>query len=208
MKKNELTLVNIRKEQIFEGALKVISENGTKNVTLDLVAKASGLSKGGVTYYYSSKDELFKDVFEFLFDNFFREFESMLQEREDPYEKLLAFTWLYTVEDQTLLVGYPLFFECMSLANFDEEYREIFQLWLSRWVRMVTGVLQECVEQRGLIIDDIDSTARIIGAISQGIASRWYIDRQGHPTEWAVASYERSVSALLNIELDKDVSHS
>ncbi|MCK5680421.1 TetR/AcrR family transcriptional regulator [bacterium] len=208
MKKNGRALESIRKEQIFEGALKVISENGTKNVTLDLVAKASGLSKGGVTYYYSSKDELFKGVFEFLFENFFREFELMLQERDDPYEKLLVFTWLYTVEDQTLLLGYPLFFECMSLANFDEEYREIFHVWLSRWVRMVTGVLQECVEQKGLKIDDIDSTARIIGAISQGIASRWYLDRKGHTTEWALAAYERAVGALLNIEFDKDVSHS
>ena len=73
---------------------------------------------------------------------------------------------------------------------------------------MVTGVLQECVEQKGLKIDDIDSTARIIGAISQGIASRWYLDRKGHTTEWALAAYERAVGALLNIEFDKDVSHS
>ncbi len=204
MKKNGRALESIRKEQIFEGALSVISAKGTKNVTLELVAKASGLSKGGVTYYYSSKDELFRDVFEFLFEDFFRQFELMLHEKDDPYEKLLAFTWLYTVEDQKLLLGYPLFFECMSLANFDEEYREIFHVWLSRWVRLVTEVLQECVAQKGLEIDDVDSTARIIGAISQGIASRWYLDRKGHTTEWALSAYERTVGALLNIEFDKE----
>ncbi len=206
MKKNGRALEGIRKDQIFEGALQVISKNGTKNVTLDLVAKASGLSKGGVTYYYSSKDELFKDVFEFLFENFFREFEAMLQETDDPYKKLLAFTWLYTVEDKNLLVGYPLFFECMSLANFDEEYRDIFHNWLARWVHMVADVLQECIEQRDLKVDDIDSTARIIGAISQGIASRWFLDRKSHTTEWAIAAYTKTVGALLNIEFDKNAT--
>ena len=206
MKKNGRALESIRKEQIFEGALKVISKNGTKNVTLDLVAKASGLSKGGVTYYYSSKEELFKDVFEFFFDNFFKEFDVRLQGMNDPYRKLLSFTWLYQEEDQALLIGYPLFFECMTLANFDKEYRKIFQIWLDRWVNLVIEVLQVCIDQRGLKLDDIDSTARIIGAISQGIASRWYLDRKSHTTEWAVASYERAIGALLNIEFDKDVS--
>ncbi len=201
MKKTERPLESIRKEQIFAGALQVISKNGTKNVTLDLVAKASGLSKGGVTYYYSSKDELFKDVFEFLFANFFRDFESMLREIDDPYGKLLAFTWLYTVEDQDLLVGYPLFFECMSLANFDDEYREIFHAWLNRWVHMVSEVLRLCVEEKNLQIDDIDCTARTIGAISQGIASRWFLDQPFHSTEWALSAYRKSVGALLGIDL-------
>ena len=206
MKKNGRALESIRKEQIFEGALKVISKNGSKNVTLDLVAKASGLSKGGVTYYYSSKEELFKDVFEFFFDNFFKDFDVRLQGMNDPYMKLLSFTWLYQEEDQGLLIGYPLFFECMTLANFDKEYREIFQIWLDRWVNLVIEVLQACIDQRGLKLDDIDGTARIIGAISQGIASRWYLDRKSHTTEWAVASYERAVGALLNIEFDMDVT--
>ena len=146
MKKNERVLESIRKEQIFEGALRVISQNGTKNVTLDLVAKASGLSKGGVTYYYSSKDELFKDVFEFFFDNFFKEFDIRLQGMNDPYRKLLSFTWLYQEDDQDLLIGYPLFFECMTLANFDKEYREIFQIWLDRWVNLVIEILQACID--------------------------------------------------------------
>ena len=203
MKKRGGPLESIRKEQIFKGALKAISKNGSRNVTLDLIARESGLSKGGVTYYYSAKEELFKDVFEFFFSSFFKEFEVRLQETDDPYDKLLTFTWLYLEEDQDLLIGYPLFFECMAQANFDPEYREIFSRWLDRWVNLVTKVLQECIDQKDLKIDDIDSTARTIGAIAQGIASRWYLNRESHTTKWALSAYTKTVAALLNIDFDK-----
>jgi AcrR family transcriptional regulator len=43
---------------ILAAALRVISANGITNLTLDLVAKEAGVSKGGLLYHFASKDEL------------------------------------------------------------------------------------------------------------------------------------------------------
>ncbi|MCK4502022.1 MAG: TetR/AcrR family transcriptional regulator [Desulfuromonadales bacterium] len=195
--KNEQT----RKEQIFAGALKIISEQGTQNVTLDHVSKACGFSRGGITYYYSSKDELFKDVFAYFFERFFDQFETRLRETKDPYEKLLSFAWLYAEDNPDLSIGYPLFFECMSLANYNEEYSKIYDRWVARWVSLVKEALQECITHNKITVEDIDSTALLIAAITQGIASRWYLNRAVHSTAWALESYKRAVGSLLDIQL-------
>ena len=60
-------LKDIRREEIMQAAVDVLSERLCSTMTLDDIAKASGLSKGGITYYYSSKEALIKDVFEYYF---------------------------------------------------------------------------------------------------------------------------------------------
>ena len=52
-KKSQLT-----NSQIIQAALSVAAEKGAGKVTLDSVAKAAGVSKGGLIYHFSSKEAL------------------------------------------------------------------------------------------------------------------------------------------------------
>ncbi len=52
---------NVR-ERIVEAAMRVFAEKGFFNATIDQVAKAAGVSKGLVFWYFRSKDELIKEV--------------------------------------------------------------------------------------------------------------------------------------------------
>lgn len=47
-----------RKIQILEAAARVIDQDGINQLTLDAVAAAAGVSKGGLLYHYRSKNEL------------------------------------------------------------------------------------------------------------------------------------------------------
>ncbi len=53
--KNEIQ----RREEILTAAILLISARGSCNVTMNDLAAFSGLSKGGIAYYYSNKDILF-----------------------------------------------------------------------------------------------------------------------------------------------------
>ena len=113
------SLKDIRVEEIMQAALEVLSAKGSANVTLDDVAKASGFSKGGITYYYSSKDALFKDVFEHFFNSVYKRSYEEIADLQNPVDKLLSFTWLYDENDYQTKNLWPLFFDILTLAGFN-----------------------------------------------------------------------------------------
>ena len=54
------------KTRILETAAQVVLENGVAGLTLEAVAKAAGLSKGGLLYHYGSKEALLSAMVERL----------------------------------------------------------------------------------------------------------------------------------------------
>lgn len=44
--------------KILDAALRVLSKNGYRKITVEAIAEEAGMSKGGVFYYFSSKDEI------------------------------------------------------------------------------------------------------------------------------------------------------
>ena len=122
-----LTLEKIRKSQILEATLKKIAEIGIQNITMDDIAAEAELSKGGIAYYYSSKDLLIKDAFrEFFTTIFLRGQNDHGPVRSILLDKLLSFIWLYNWDDPLVDIGYSMLFDAMSMAGHDTEYRDPF----------------------------------------------------------------------------------
>ena len=119
----------IRKAQILEAALKTISASGYANVTMDDLCRAAGLSKGGLAHYYRSKNELFIAVFKEFFERIFQRSKQTMELNENSVDKLLSFDWLYDRNDPGVNVGYPVLFDCMSLAVREKEYGSLFHDW-------------------------------------------------------------------------------
>lgn len=187
----------IRKAQIIEAGMQAIAQRGCTNVTMDDICRAAGLSKGGLAHYYRSKNDLFKAVFTAFFEHIFLRGRETMNSHDDPLDKLLAFDWLYDADNPDMNTGYPLLFDFMAISVHEEAYREIFHDWIGRWVELLSGALEEGLERgrfRGL--DPLD-TARTISAIYQGVATRWFLDRQSHSREWAVASFQKAIRGLL-----------
>lgn len=181
-----ITLEKLRRAQILEAAVQMISSNGSHNVTLDDVAKAADLSKGGVAYYFSSKDELFREAFLDLFGRIFDRSLTTMSQFDDPLEKVLSFGWLFNDHEALIRdVGYPLMFDAMVLAMRDEMYRKIIHDWIEGWITLLKEALDQGVELGRFQIDDTEKAARAISSIYHGFAIRWYIDREFHSTAWA-----------------------
>ncbi len=190
-------LESIRKSQIITAAIAMIAEAGISNVTMDDIAEASGMSKGGIAHYFSSKDALFKAAFKEFFDRIFIRSKETMDRYAEPMDQLLSFSWLYDRSDPDSEIGYPLLFDCMSMAVHDEGYRNLFHEWVDNWITLLKAAIT-AGQSRGMFAGlDPESTARAISSIYHGIAVRWYLDKNFHPTAWAVESFTHSITRLL-----------
>ena len=193
----------IRKAQILEAALQTIAASGHANVTMDVICKSAGLSKGGLAHYFKSKNDLFKAAFKTFFDRIFQRSQKTMNAVEDPLEQLLSFDWLFNLDDPDLNIGYPLLFDVMSLAAHDDDYRRIFHDWIDNWVVLLEGALRKGVAKGLFKKLNPEATARTISAIYQGTATRWYLDPKSHTTEWALMSFRQAIAGLMRPYLTK-----
>jgi AcrR family transcriptional regulator len=80
-----------RKLDLFIAATRLVGAEGTEALTIDRLAKAAGVTKGGVQYHFATKDQLIMELLEFLLGSFDEELEG--KEGRD---------WLLTYVDLTL----------------------------------------------------------------------------------------------------------
>lgn len=197
-KAKRISMKSIRKEEIMKAALTVISERGSANVTLDDIAKASGFSKGGITYYYASKEALTRDVFEHFFTYIWERAYLELHKNMTSLDKLLSFVWLYDRKDDQTKKIYPLLFDILVLATYNDEYRDVFRNWVHNWVNIAVEIIEEGNSTGEFQVDDVEGAAQLISATAQGIGIRWYLDQEHHTTEWAVKAFQQAVIAVVN----------
>lgn len=80
------TMTAVTKEKICESAIRIASRDGLLAMTLENVARETGITKGGVMYHFPSKDELIRGVLEY----FSQQCEVMLMRRviDDPEPRM------------------------------------------------------------------------------------------------------------------------
>jgi len=188
----------IRQAQIIEAAFRLIAKRGSYNVSVQSVATEAGLSKGAVLHYYPTKDELFTAVFREFFRQIFEWLKETITRDDNNLEKLRSISDGLLDEDNSFIsIGYPLYIGCMARAVYEETYNQLFREWVDSWVELVTGVIEEGVEQGEFNRVHPEEAAKAISAFCQGLASRWYLDRNQHSTEWARETLRSYTTALL-----------
>lgn len=190
-------LEEIRKKQILDAALLTISRNGYAKATMADIAKAAGLSKGGLAHYFKSKNDLFKSAFKEFFNRIFTRVRAESDEIADPMEKLLGFENLFDLSEPDVGLGYPLLFDCMSVAVRDPEYGALFSQWIDNWVVLLANALRSGQEKGIFTGFEPEPLARTISAIYQGIATRWFLAPKAHSREWAINSFRQSIKSLM-----------
>ena len=111
----------IRKDEIIQVATKLVARQGWQNTTLADIAKEAGMSLGVITYHFTSKDELIRNVMEtYVGQNLTGLFES-LDEYEDPVEKLKNLVRLTLCETKKDRETYYVHFEYWSKISWNKE---------------------------------------------------------------------------------------
>ncbi|MDE6520504.1 MAG: TetR/AcrR family transcriptional regulator [Ruminococcus sp.] len=63
-----------KREQILESAQELMCQMPDKDISVNLIARQAGIAKGGVYYYFKSKDEILDAVIEKCYKNAIHEF--------------------------------------------------------------------------------------------------------------------------------------
>jgi AcrR family transcriptional regulator len=66
MKKSRIDIGSIRRDQIVEAAVAVIAAKGLQNLSLSEIEKRAGMSRGQLTYYFPTKEDILLAVFDRL----------------------------------------------------------------------------------------------------------------------------------------------
>src|SRR6516165_4506644 len=66
MKNPRIDITSIRRAQIVEAAVAVITEQGLQNLSLSEIEKRAGMSRGQLTYYFPAKEDILLAVFDRL----------------------------------------------------------------------------------------------------------------------------------------------
>lgn len=88
---NGLTRIQQKnRELILEGALSAFSANGFRGATIDQIARAAGLSKPNVLYYFPSKDEIHKTLLTTLLQMWLAPM-ARIDPKGEPLDEVLAY---------------------------------------------------------------------------------------------------------------------
>lgn len=84
----KLGMAPLRRSQIINSTLECICLAGTEKMSLDMVAKEAECSKGVISYYFKSKDNLVLEAFRAFLDYYKIKIDSQIRQNMTPYEAL------------------------------------------------------------------------------------------------------------------------
>jgi len=91
MKKKNVNIIEVRRNQLTRAAYKVVSRKGYYNFTVRDIAREAGLSTGLVHYYFKNKDDLLVSVLRVMNENLSFYLAKALEQTNDPKEKIIIF---------------------------------------------------------------------------------------------------------------------
>jgi AcrR family transcriptional regulator len=80
-----------RKEDLLREAYAIVANQGIQALTIDAVAHAAKVTKGGVQYHFRSKDSLLEDLMDWIFMQFAAEVEMQAKKQSGTHAWLKAY---------------------------------------------------------------------------------------------------------------------
>lgn len=185
MKHERIDIGSIRREQIVEAAVAVIAEKGLPNLSLSEIEKKAGMSRGQLTYYFPTKEDILLAVFDRLLQ--------LMVSRNGtpaglPGEQASGWEWVQHLLQK--VVGEPcaspefhvLQYTFLSQIGYRDDFRERLASLYEEWRAGLAEFLSEEV-------DDLKprfsprAIATLIQAILHGLAMQWAADPEAFDRE-------------------------
>lgn len=193
----------IRRSQIINATLECICTEGIEKMSLDMVAKEAECSKGVVSYYFKSKDNLLLEAFRAFLNYYKVKIDSQIDKGMTPYEMLKV------VQENALPEYYNLSEEAASKINVAEldgiEVMDISpekkaRLFINFFSRaMIDGKLQKVIQE--VYRNDFKG---IVSIISYGINKGDFKGADVYKTAYAIMASYIGISVLRTVGFKPD----
>jgi len=183
------------KELILKTAYNMFLYNNYEAVTINSIIEATGLTKGGIYYYYASKEEIFKAVV----DKYMLEYREDISADCSSLKELIKSTidsakkkiTKVVVENKNFQNAVPINYISLMIAAY-RYYPGFAKIW-SVFINSLTEVWRKTIRksiEAGEIRNDIDVDAAIANflQINSGIVSNMVM---GGSSLYALDMYER-----------------
>jgi len=158
-----------RKEDIFEAAVLCFNEKGYYGTSIDAIAERAKISKGGIYYHFTSKKQLFLELFHYRVQKYFDRIKAIIREIEDPAQRLRTFidSSIHIFKENDDFFKFCLEFLAMGVR--EPEIRDVMTGFYDDSVTTFRQIIEEGMQLGKFIKTDSEKTARSLYLLFMGI---------------------------------------
>lgn len=178
------------RNRITQVALKVFSQEGYSEATMDNIARELGVTKGALYHHFKSKEDILKEIYRWRHQLT----QDVLRKSLDDPDPIRGLHELYDTMVKDYQEFAPIEFEILSLAAHDEKIRGIISKGYEEDLEILEKFLQTLVK-KGKIRSDANTRmlAASLYAFSLGVA----VTTSLGPSIFADRKARRKLMALL-----------
>jgi len=164
-----------RREQIVEAAVAIIAEEGLQELSLSAIEKRAGMSRGQLTYYFHTKEDILLAVFDHMIDMMRKSApaEKGCQGRglhPAGWERLRAFLGLFLLDPPDVRVFHALQYTFLSQLSHRDDFRRRLADLYDGWRTHMAADVEADMRQAGRTEVSARTVASFVQAVLHGIA--------------------------------------
>ncbi|HET7078998.1 MAG TPA: TetR/AcrR family transcriptional regulator [Chloroflexia bacterium] len=184
-----------RKNQILDAAAAVFSRLGFHEARMDDIVRESGLSKGTLYWYFTSKDAIITGLMQRIFDLGMAGLRRLEGADGPVRERLLDYTRRLGDDFQRLSAVQSIAFEFYAVAARHKTVRQFLKEYFKQYRATVARLIAQGIDRGEFRPVDPDTVATTLAALYEGLVLLWFVDREA--IQWETQGTE-SVRLLLD----------
>jgi AcrR family transcriptional regulator len=160
--------VEVRREEILDATLEVVTRLGLAATRVADVASALGVSPGLVFYHFGTKDSLLAEAFAHAVQRDLDRLDAALARGRDPVTRLRRVLTLYGPTGSAQ--GWQLWIDAWSLAQREPVIRSVLRTMDRRWCRAIRAVVEEGVADGSFTCADPEASVAKVSALLDGLS--------------------------------------
>ena len=165
-----------RRPQIINGLLDAVVEKGLHNCNMSDVAKAAGVSRGALHYYFKDKNEMISTLVAHLRDTNFMKFRDTVSEVEDYFGQLKESLWFPVKAFGEQKVGLAkVWIELWGIAAYHPDVHDFILEAQTNLRKHFMKIINDGIKA-GSFRSDVDpqSLASVLLATLEGLIVQWH----------------------------------
>lgn len=160
-----------RIEKIFQSAFKIFSKKGFYETRMEDIAKDAGISKGTVYIYFSSKEELFIELFRYIALGSFNNIKEIKTIEGSNREKLLALIHQYELifSNEDMLTLFVIMTQGWSALLSMKKLKDLFNDIYNELIYNFKDIVEEGIKTKEFNPINAKYFMSMLGAIYDGL---------------------------------------
>ncbi|MAT45685.1 MAG: hypothetical protein CL609_25415 [Anaerolineaceae bacterium] len=157
-----------RKHQILDAAMKVFARLGLNKARMDDIVDEAGMSKGGLYWYFKSKDEIIYSVLDRMINRELDDFYKNKDKLNTAEEKLYFLVDLIEKDMNVSQIFSPIMYDIYAFGLRNNSVRKLISISLQRYFDLLIPIIQEGIKNGEFRSCDPQEAAIALGGMIEG----------------------------------------